>query len=114
MQTILREPSGNFVIIYSKDGNTAASRFALGAAVSAPIAMGQANEAKFDFSATTHAQDNGKDNSTAYFFGTSVVRIIIQSNGHLATPSNDTCCTYINLKVTLFYRTIIHIRLLPA
>ncbi|KAG0294572.1 hypothetical protein BGZ96_000920 [Linnemannia gamsii] len=69
VQTILREPSGNFVIIYTKDENAVASRFTLDAPVSTPIAMGQHNEAKLDFSATTHAPDNSS--SSTYFFGTS-------------------------------------------
>jgi hypothetical protein len=109
VQTILREPSGNFVIIYTNAENTTASRFTLGTATSTPIAIGEHNEAKLDFSATTHAQDN----STAYFFGTSGVRIIIQSNGHLETPSKDTWSMCINLKVPFPHRAKTHIRLLP-
>lgn len=59
--------------MYTKAGNTAASRFTLDAATSTVIAMGSNGELKIDFSTVTHAQDNSSD----YFFGTSGVRFII-------------------------------------
>ncbi|KAF9133961.1 hypothetical protein BGX30_012096 [Mortierella sp. GBA39] len=67
VQTILREPTGSFVVIYTNAGNTTASRFTLGTATSTPIAMGSHGESKINFSTVTHAQDNSSD----YFFGTS-------------------------------------------
>ncbi|KAK5821274.1 kinase-like domain-containing protein [Linnemannia elongata] len=67
VQTILREPSGNFLVIYTNAGNTAASRFTLGVPTSTVIALGSHGEKKVDFSTVTHAQGNG----SGYFFGTS-------------------------------------------
>ncbi|KAK3840651.1 MAG: kinase-like domain-containing protein [Linnemannia elongata] len=67
VQTILREPSGNFVVFYTNAGNTAASRFTLDAATSTVLAIGTNGEAKIDFSTVSHAQGNNSD----YFFGTS-------------------------------------------
>ncbi|KAF8937512.1 hypothetical protein BGZ47_009025 [Haplosporangium gracile] len=67
VQTIIREPSGDLVVMYTNSGDTAASRFTLGAATSTPITMGAYNISKINFAAVTHAQDNNSD----YFFGTS-------------------------------------------
>ncbi|KAF9147089.1 hypothetical protein BG015_011317 [Linnemannia schmuckeri] len=67
VQTVIREPSGNFVVIYTNSGNTAASRFTLGATTSTSIVMGPSGISKINFSAVTHAQDNSAD----FFFGTS-------------------------------------------
>ncbi|KAG0069200.1 Cyclin-dependent kinase 20 [Linnemannia elongata] len=67
VQTILREPSGSFLVIYTNAGNTAASRFTLSAPTSTVIALGSHGEKKVDFSTVTHAQGN----SSSYFFGTS-------------------------------------------
>ncbi|KAF9924103.1 Cyclin-dependent kinase 20 [Linnemannia zychae] len=69
VQLILRETSGNFVVIYNKDDNehAFASRFTLGATASTPIIMGDESISKIVYTAITNAQDAEND----YFFGTS-------------------------------------------
>ncbi|KAF9907652.1 hypothetical protein EC991_010772 [Linnemannia zychae] len=68
VQSILRESSGNFLVVYKKEANLVASRFALGAPASTLADMTNDGVANIAFSAVTSAQDA---NNSSYFFGTS-------------------------------------------